>query len=406
LKSKQRTMKIPCLLISSFFIETNASNLRFKETDAVTSFLERHGDRNLAMERGDETMLEIKVKDAACNFQNLEAACITEYDEELCDVASLFGVRTEEKAGHKVDRLCAKAFDASNRSKGRNAGAIAFQDVTGQGYQFDNEYYDGGTKLNAEYEPVKIETSAGFSIKDFHDRAKTNLVEFPEEYLEDNFGRCKAQSVMCCWVQDRQANDGNGNCEDDDCGDADPMDNTDICYNDLREAPLSNHVTGGFSIYENDVEGETHCHGFAWPNDIEDANHRYRGNLLFFVSMLDHLDTRGYAREVPGAPMCSCIEKMPVVSRSDCTEVVVSETYKFTFNLSAPHLNEAELTDIDVEFIACNGETNNDLRSRFDKLDGDGMVDSSAKTYFDEHIVGDCDDKYEEFLNSMGYTKN
>jgi len=104
--------------------------------------------------------------------------------------------------------------------------------------------------------------------------------------------------------------------------------------------------------------------------------------------------------------LCAVIEKMPVVSRSDCTEVVVSETYKFTFNLSAPHLNEAELTDIDVEFIACNGETNNDLRSRFDKLDGDGMVDSSAKTYFDEHIVGDCDDKYEEFLNTMGYTKN
>lgn len=403
-------MKFSYLLITSaFLIETNASNLRFKETDATTSNLGSYEDRKLVEEGSDDTILILKIKDVACNLQTLKDACIEEYDENRCDIPSLFGSRNEEKAERKIDRLCARAFDANNRSKGGNAGAIAFQDVTGQGYQFDNEYYDGGGKMNAEYEPVTTEESAGFSIEEVYARAQTNLIEFPEEYLEDNFGMCKAQSVMCCWVQDRQANDNNGNCETDDCDDADPMDNTDICYNDLREAPLSNHVTGGFSIYEDDVEGETHCHGFAWPNDTADANYRYRGNVLFFVSMLDHLDTRGYVREVPGAPMCSCTEKMPVVSRSDCTEVDVSETYEFTFTLGAPKLNTAEITDINVEFNACqadpdNNDDNNDLRSRFDYLDGEGYVDGTAKTHFGEHIVGDCNDRYEAFLNSMGYT--
>ena len=37
---------------------------------------------------------------------------------------------------------------------------------------------------------------------------------------------------MCCWVQDRydDGNENNGNCAQDDCKDADPADNTNVCY--------------------------------------------------------------------------------------------------------------------------------------------------------------------------------
>merc|ERR1711862_335283 len=47
----------------------------------------------------------------------------------------------------------------------------------------------------------------------------------------------------------------------------------------------------------------------------------YKGNLLFYVSMYDHMTQRGYVRNIPGAPMCACAENMPVVTRSDCTEI-------------------------------------------------------------------------------------
>jgi hypothetical protein len=73
---------------------------------------------------------------------------------------------------------------------------------------------------------------------------------------------------MCCWTQDRQANDGNGNCEkpyDVNCLDADPADNTDLCYVDmLSRAPTSCRVQKGYAVFpdgEDAGEGATHCHG-------------------------------------------------------------------------------------------------------------------------------------------------
>jgi len=93
----------------------------------------------------------------------------------------------------------------------------------------------------------------------------------------------------------------------------------------------SSHVPGGFAVFEGGSEGDTHCHGFAWDEIGEDAIAKYKGNNLFYVSMYDHLYTRGYVRAVPGSPMCGCVEQMPVVSRSDCTQLDVQETFVFKY---------------------------------------------------------------------------
>jgi len=390
-------MKISSLIASAFIVKTNAYNLLLKEADIGAPLADTSGTRDL-----DETRT-VNLVNVECNYENLIAACIEEYGVEDCDTQTLFGIKkNEEKAKGKVTKLCANALAHNSKVKGKGANAMEFKDITGKGYQHDNEYYDGGTQLNAEYEPVTVaQSSEGFSITDIYDTiAQSKLIEFPDTYLEDNFGNCHSQSVMCCWVQDRQAGDGNGNCEDDDCEEADPMDNTDICYNDFKAAHLSNHVRGGFSIYKDEQEGDTHCHGFAWPDKKMDANYRYRGNVLFFVSMQDHLNTRGYAGAVPGAPMCSCVEKMPVVSRADCTEVGVEETYTFEFSSVQ---TEVQISDISISFNQC---TNNNLEDRFKELAAEGDVTVSASDHFHRHIVGDCDeDVYERFLLSKGYTQ-
>ena len=41
----------------------------------------------------------------------------------------------------------------------------------------------------------------------------------------------------------------------------------------------------------------------------------------------------GYVRAVPGSPMCGCVEQMPVVSRSDCTQLDVDETFVFKYRV-------------------------------------------------------------------------
>jgi len=214
---------------------------------------------------------------------------------------------------------------------------------------------------------------------------------------------------MCCWVQDR-FDDGNndGNCDEDDCKDADPADNTDICYVDLEKSSGSNHVEGGYAVYSgSEDEGDSHCHGFAWSNDETSTDYRYRGNALFFVSMYDHLALRGYVREVPGAPMCACLEKMPVVSRADCTELTVTETYEFTLRNNGR--NRAVVSAVNVEQNGC---TDNDLATRFGELadatDEFGELasatDESAETAFAKQIVGDCTDAIlNTFLETKGY---
>ena len=46
--------------------------------------------------------------------------------------------------------------------------------------------------------------------------------------------------------------DRNGNCRPDDCEDADPGDNTDICYVEMDKNPDSPRVLNGFAVYDGD----------------------------------------------------------------------------------------------------------------------------------------------------------
>ncbi len=274
----------------------------------------------------------------------------------------------------------------------------AFSKITEKGWQFDNNYFDGGTYLNEEYEPVEV------NFDDVYDNvAQDTLITYPDDTVAKNFADCQAQSVMCCWVQDRY-DDGNnnGNCAQDDCKDADPADNTNVCYVEMEAGSASSHVGGGDAVFSSgNEEGDTHCHGFAWENDETSADYRYRGNLLFYVSMYDHLSERGYVREVPGAPMCACLEQMPVVEESDCTEADITETYKFLFRSNGNH--RAEISDVAIEYNAC---TNNELEDRFEELDN---VSKRAEDIFYGHIVGqdNCATVFEDwFEEKYGYTKN
>ena len=146
-------------------------------------------------------------------------------------------------------------------------------------------------------------------------RYNTRII-FPEAETAEsmtNFDNCETRAAMCCWTQDRQANDDNGNCAepyDEDCVDADPADNTDVCYVDLERSPQSNRVENGLTVFDGEQEGDVHCHGFAWSNNANEPSALFKGANLFYVSMYDHLGQRGYVRNVPGAPMCGCVEQV------------------------------------------------------------------------------------------------
>ena len=94
------------------------------------------------------------------------------------------------------------------------------------------------------------------------------------------------------------------------------------------------------------------------------------------------------------APMCGCLEQMPVVSRADCTEMEVEETWTIEESMDGPDLLTMKLTDAAVSFDECDG---NDLASYIETEFPDRQVD--------DYLAGSCRGPEQEFLNMYGYRK-
>ncbi len=58
-----------------------------------------------------------------------------------------------------------------------------------------------------------------------------------------------------------------------------------------------------------------------------------------------------------------------------------------------------------VSFAECDGETTNDLESKYEQMVGNGSVTRNAA--FENIVVGEdnCESKMEEFLGTKGFTK-
>merc|ERR1712176_1462929 len=288
---------------------------------------------------------------------------------------------------------------------------------TKEGDVFDKEYFDGGTSFNEERESTdefglkehNLKVAPGAKIRNVNDVvSETQGISFPSDM--SNFEDCDLRAVMCCFVQDRQANDNNGNCAtpyNENCVDSDPADNTDICYVDMERAPTSSRTEKGFNIFAGEDDGDSHCHGFAWAENILDPTSRYKGNNLFYVTLYDHLVSRGYVGNVPGAPKCGCVEQMPVVTRADCTEIVPTKEdiefsyFKGEFNVS--------LVELEIKFNACQGanNNNNDLEAYYERLTDEGKMSEVELAELRQHLVGEtyCPEAIKSFLDEKGIEK-
>merc|ERR1711893_484513 len=116
-------------------------------------------------------------------------------------------------------------------------------------------------------------------------------------------------------------------------------------------------------------------------------------NNFFYVSLYDHMYTRGYVertirREDDPAEfgMCDCLEKMNPVSRSDCTEV---ETNPFTVSREPSGLVATAPDRLDVEFNSCRGDgRSNDLSSKIKRLNRLGKLSDDVMLQSWNTLVG------------------
>jgi len=311
-----------------------------------------------------------------CNYSQMRKAASTCTDIEFF---SLLGVDDETEATSKVNDICLEAERASTE------GFFPWSSVTKRGYQFDKEFFNGGTIFNEEYatvdSPNKLQRdTARLKLVEDHVLSKRGI-SWPENI--SNFSTessCDSRAAMCCWVADRDSV-GSGTCSGFGCQDESPDGNTDVCYVDMANSQLASHVKDGYAIFPKAFEGEVTCHGFAWSDDTAD----YKGNLLFKVAMADGLMGNGYVRNVPGAPMCGCVEQMPVVSHSDCTDITVKKTWQVKNASSEVYI---ELYDTDIQFSDCK-----DLVTTHSTKNNPG-VDIS------KHITGECGTVVEEKIET------
>jgi hypothetical protein len=263
----------------------------------------------------------------------------------------------------------------------------------GTDYHFEQMFYNGLSEWQDEVETVyetydqavtsRLQTDAA-KVKEFYNGlAKYSRVSWPNALTNFEASTCSSNAAMCCWPKDRQANDNNGNCAtpyDENCVDKDPADNTNLCFADLKKGNRSSGFNSehGFVAFPEDNsngEGAIHCHGFAWANDEYDPISRYKGNNLFYVSMYDHMHQRGYVKNIPGMPMCGCMDQMPMVTRSDCTQLDLTEEWEAVYEDIANSF-VAKLTKVEIAFNACRGRNgrNNDLWAYAARLYDEGRM--------------------------------
>uniref|UniRef100_A0A7S2IBD9 Uncharacterized protein n=2 Tax=Helicotheca tamesis TaxID=374047 RepID=A0A7S2IBD9_9STRA len=281
------------------------------------------------------------------------------------ELAALFGTTDTALMDAEIDALCTGAAEE------QVAGFKPFKDISKLGDTHDREFLNGGTFWNEQ-----VETAVGEYVLQsdlsrilmVHDtEAGTNGIGWPTSAAISSVHDCAVDAVMCCYVSDRQAGDGGGTCAGPGCFFAEPEDNSDICYMDMSNAPKSARVANGVAIYdkkdhETDSEGNAYCHGFAWKE--ADYSSKYAGNLLFEVAMKQNLYDKGYVQNVPGAPMCGCIEKMPVVSKSACSSLSATEEWTFSATGSALAV---DFETVQINYDNCGGA---DLADHFNQLTG------------------------------------
>lgn len=263
--------------------------------------------------------------------------------------------------------------------------AFPFSEISGKGYHHDKSYFDGGSEwnLNDGEEGVK-NVEMGQVARFEANMAGTHQVGWPAyrtAYLNadgnqspapSNFDACAKNTVMCCFVHNRFEN-------------ADLDAQAEVCYHDLESAAESNHVERGFTTFSG-PERNTYCTGFTWEDDS--VADRFKGNTLYASSMKKTFQD-GFVKNIPGAPLCGCIEQMPVVTAAACLDVTV------TGEKGTLELNKEEGTVVGdvsgtISHAACS--------------DGDLKASAAAKGQdLSSNIVSDCTDSTNAALNEEFY---
>lgn len=326
------------------------------------------------------TDYDFQVQD--CTIENflggVQAAMATEntctQTDPLLELMALFDAKTEIEVYKKIENICASSYKPSE---------FDFASTISSEPQLVKEFIDGGTVLNYESDDALAKDGAGIAAAD--SMSASHLFAWPKHHALD---QCDVGAAMCCWVDSR--------------GTSALVDNTDVCYVNMKDSRRTAHVADGYSIYGGSDEGAVNCHGFAWGTDGGSINSALKGNALFKVGFMDNLlaDLKGNVEQVPGAPMCGCIDRMPVVTEAKCTKASADTSTVNVAYVAATGTFNAVFTLSSITYSDCG-----DLNAYYKELVG---ADTHHADYIDTRIVGEgqCTGAINDFLSKKGLVKS
>jgi len=297
-----------------------------------------------------------------CNYANFEGGLA-----QGCDI--------DDFSQAEIDELC------------RYGAPTQFVEIQGT-YQRDRRYFNGGGYLvdgdNGAFDSARIQ---GFHENT--DGGKNTIIAFPkylaygtvegEVALEygaqmDLDNSCDLKTIMCCFTDDSQMTSFEAN------GDT----TTDVCSHDLGDSPESNHIKAGMSFFPG-VEDRAHCVGFTWTDNDDEL----LGNLLYDISFKNSI-TKGYRAGVPGAPMCGCVEHMPLVGSAMCRTAKRDGDISYKFNKNS----QGNITADNTAKIVFDNCEHGDLANQYKA----NHNDPTTVDLIDAHLLGDveCEDHINE----------
>jgi hypothetical protein len=259
------------------------------------------------------------------------------------------------------------------------------------GYQFDKTYMDGGGAFNNEAEAnVKLEFSAARVMRFKTNVASSRRLGWPvydavrpyvgnatTPYM-DNFklssdsGTCALRAAMCCFVADRL--------------DSVVQANSVACHHDIGDSRRSSNLYKGWGVYDSNMT--SYCTAFAWGAEGT-TSEQYKGNGLFDIAF-GNLLKEGFVKNIAGAPMCGCVEKMPVVANSDCRDITVAnEQYSLTITSSGT----LSIVQVNTEISYKNCDEGSFLNHYATIASADELAKMNTR------IVGDCNSSNTAYLN-------
>jgi len=308
-----------------------------------------------------------------CTVANFEAAV-----GSRATLAGILGVSSDVAALQAaLDTRCEIALNAT----------IDLVDTLGKGPQFLKNFVDGGTTWNDNYADSEIDGLYELAvdaavIPSLSDDSSSTVFGTPdggtsahyERYFSNFYSgekECQLGVIECCYTSSRKSATGRTDLED----------NAEMCALDLTGAKKSNHIKArSFTSYGTQDSDDTYCSGFAYEEDS--FSDRVKYNTWFHMAMTKNLYENGFVKNIPGAPLCGCVEQMPIIDNAACVKVI--EGYS---------MDEEGAVSIDISWEDCG----TDLASYYQTL----TKRSELEKYFvTSKIVGtgNCESASSSFL--------